>query len=528
MDNYFTIKTLAGFLNEETKMFEIISSCSQEKNKIMFELEKNTGSKTIEFSVEKNFKYLILKNNYSVAKKNVAMLLPDIAGKKILKSGLYNDDRVIEFLLEDDFRLFFTFFSNDANCYVAENNIIKDAFKKKDYYLSKDINEILRRKKTETELNRNLTAGEYIKETYTEFGKIYRAELLYRSGMSVDDVAIDSIRKQIEKNAGGMKTEFQNPEYRLYNLNDDIQLSLTELKHLNHFSEKFENINELLFELIKRKARQEKIDSVRKNKIKGFEDKIKNINKKLKGFEMQIKMSSRSEEFKEYGEKILQFITTISKGDRLFSIANPGGKDYEIKLKPELSPSENAQYYFEKYRRQKGSVEILRNKISNLEKLKERTETELSEFVKNKDYKMLMKEEKKVNTNLNNEKQLFRRFKLNENYEVWVGKDSKSNDLLTVKYTAPYELWFHVRGASGSHTVLKLNGKNNSPGKEIITKAASIAAYYSKARNASSVPVAYCEKKYVKKRKGFKEGSVIMEREKVIFVKPELPENTES
>jgi predicted ribosome quality control (RQC) complex YloA/Tae2 family protein len=72
---------------------------------------------------------------------------------------------------------------------------------------------------------------------------------------------------------------------------------------------------------------------------------------------------------------------------------------------------------------------------------------------------------------------------------------------------------------------LKVSDKKNPPDKKNIETAASIAAYYSKARNASNVPVAYCERKYVKKKKGFKEGSVIMEREKVIFVKPGLPEN---
>jgi predicted ribosome quality control (RQC) complex YloA/Tae2 family protein len=119
----------------------------------------------------------------------------------------------------------------------------------------------------------------------------------------------------------------------------------------------------------------------------------------------------------------------------------------------------------------------------------------------------------------------FRKFVLNEKFEVWVGKDSISNDLLTTKHTAQNDLWFHVRGASGSHTVLKVHNKKESIDKKIIETAASIAAYYSKARNASHVPVAYCEKKFVKKKKGMKAGSVIMEREKVIFVKPGLPED---
>ncbi len=122
----------------------------------------------------------------------------------------------------------------------------------------------------------------------------------------------------------------------------------------------------------------------------------------------------------------------------------------------------------------------------------------------------------------------FRKFVLSEDYQVWVGKDSKSNDLLTMHYSAPNDLWFHIRGTSGSHTVLKTGNKTENLDKKIIETAASICAYYSKARNAGNVPVAFCQRKYVKKKKGFNEGSVVMEREKVIFVKPKLPEGFES
>jgi predicted ribosome quality control (RQC) complex YloA/Tae2 family protein len=105
-----------------------------------------------------------------------------------------------------------------------------------------------------------------------------------------------------------------------------------------------------------------------------------------------------------------------------------------------------------------------------------------------------------------------------------VGKSSANNDLLTMKYAKPNDLWFHARGSSGSHTVLRVRDTTHPPGKESIYQAASIAAYYSKMRNASNVPVAYCERKFVKKSKGLAEGAVILEREKVIFVTPRLPQ----
>jgi predicted ribosome quality control (RQC) complex YloA/Tae2 family protein len=119
----------------------------------------------------------------------------------------------------------------------------------------------------------------------------------------------------------------------------------------------------------------------------------------------------------------------------------------------------------------------------------------------------------------------FRIFKLGNGFEVWVGKDSAANDLLSMKYSAQNDLWFHVRGASGSHTVLKIpEGVRDIP-KDIIKTAASIAAFYSRAKNAKNVPVAYTLAKNVQKYKGAKSGSVVIKSEKIVKVEPGVPED---
>lgn len=117
----------------------------------------------------------------------------------------------------------------------------------------------------------------------------------------------------------------------------------------------------------------------------------------------------------------------------------------------------------------------------------------------------------------------FRIFKLTGGFEVWVGKDSSSNDLLSMKYSDQNDLWFHVHGYSGSHTVLKANENADSIPKDVIKTAASIAAYYSKAKNAGNVLVSYTKAKNVQKYKGAKSGSVTIKNEKNIKVSPGLP-----
>lgn len=123
----------------------------------------------------------------------------------------------------------------------------------------------------------------------------------------------------------------------------------------------------------------------------------------------------------------------------------------------------------------------------------------------------------------NKELSRFRIYKLTNGFEVWVGKDSSANDLLTMKYSKQNDLWFHVRGAAGSHTVLKLPEVYDVIPKEHIKTAAAIAAYHSKAKNAKNVTVAYTEAKNVQKYKGAKSGSVVIKNEKTVKVNPEVP-----
>ena len=120
----------------------------------------------------------------------------------------------------------------------------------------------------------------------------------------------------------------------------------------------------------------------------------------------------------------------------------------------------------------------------------------------------------------------FRIFTVEGGFQVLAGKSSENNDLLTLKHAKPDDLWFHARGSSGSHVVLKMGSAKGEPSKRAIQQAASIAAYYSKMKNASMIPVVMTEKKYVRKPKGVAAGTVVIEREKVLFVEAELPSDT--
>jgi len=124
------------------------------------------------------------------------------------------------------------------------------------------------------------------------------------------------------------------------------------------------------------------------------------------------------------------------------------------------------------------------------------------------------------------ERQL-RRFDLDEQWFVLVGRSDRENDEITFRIASPDDIWFHAQHVAGSHVVLKSHGSPGNPPDSILEAAARIAAHFSKARRASVVPVIYTQRKYVRKFKGSKPGQVVCEREKTIFAEPRLPESAE-
>ena len=109
---------------------------------------------------------------------------------------------------------------------------------------------------------------------------------------------------------------------------------------------------------------------------------------------------------------------------------------------------------------------------------------------------------------------------------VWSTKyfcrNNKENDYLTLKYARKNDLWFHTKDIHGSHAILILNNVNSSLSDEVLTKCAEIAAFHSKARLSSNVPVDFCEVRFVKKPNGAKPGMVIYTNNSTLYVTPKI------
>lgn len=109
-------------------------------------------------------------------------------------------------------------------------------------------------------------------------------------------------------------------------------------------------------------------------------------------------------------------------------------------------------------------------------------------------------------------------FTSSDGFTILVGKNNKQNDYLTLRIADPEDLWMHTKNIPGSHVIIKCAGKE-VPDNTLL-EAATLAAYFSKARLSSQVPVDYTMKKHVKKPSGSKPGMVIYETNSTIYVTP--------
>jgi predicted ribosome quality control (RQC) complex YloA/Tae2 family protein len=117
-----------------------------------------------------------------------------------------------------------------------------------------------------------------------------------------------------------------------------------------------------------------------------------------------------------------------------------------------------------------------------------------------------------------------RTFTTSDGWEVWVGRNNTQNDQITHRLSNPHDYWLHVVGVPGSHVILRRPSRNAIPKPRTLEEAASIAAWFSKARKLTRVPVIYTERKFVTRPRRGKPGQALCSRERELLVRPKLPE----
>lgn len=255
----------------------------------------------------------------------------------------------------------------------------------------------------------------------------------------------------------------------------------------------------------------------------------RSMNKLAKQKEELINSKNR-EKYKIYADLISANVYKIKKGVSQIELENFYDEDMKkitVPLDKKLSPIENAQKYYKRYAKLKHAYKLLLEQIPQTEKEIKYLENVLNnidnctEILELEEIKEELIEEGYLKGKIKKKKKEVSKpyhYISSDGFNIFVGKNNKQNDYLTLKFASKKDTWLHVQKMPGSHVIIKSNNSEIPP--TTLKEAAMLAAYYSKGRNSSNIAVDYTERKNVRKPKNAKYGMVIYENYNTIFVTP--------
>jgi predicted ribosome quality control (RQC) complex YloA/Tae2 family protein len=284
--------------------------------------------------------------------------------------------------------------------------------------------------------------------------------------------------------------------------------------------------------LYRQKYTTDRLLSQSRKRIRNRINYLEKTLKKITNFS-QLKEKKAISELK--GHLLLTHLSNIKRGIdqvKLKNIYSATEEFISIKLDPRISIQENAGKYFEKYKNISGMKENLKLKKDTYTReldfwKKTYAEAEKIDSLKKAEKLEQLLEDKHLLQRENIKKKKirldtssFNRLLIDQQWEILIGKNARNNDLLTFKFSNKHDIWLHAQGVTGSHVVIHLADKNHKPPQKVIEQAAAVAAYFSAAKNSSTVPVNFTEVRYVRKPRKALPGAVLMTQAKTIFVEP--------
>lgn len=428
--------------------------------------------------------------------------------------------------------------------FTEENNRFRQIYPGQKYITPPSNNKLDPRTINEKQFLAKITAnllekniGQVMLDSFQGFSPLLVKEILLKADVEKDmnNLSAQQLKSIWQNMNFFFQTSFlENAQATLfYNQEKAIDFSLTPLTQFATLEQqKFSTISELLDYYYGQKQQHDYLQQRKRELSSIVEREIKRCSKKILLQTKDLTKAENAHLLQIKGELILANLYQIKKGDSSFQTKNyyqPEEEKIEISLDTLLTPVENAQNYFKKYSKAKNSLKYLQEQITKAEEEKSYLEAVLLsievaekvtqlEIIKDEleeeHYLTKKKSSKKKKKSLPQPLQ----FLSHDGWEIIVGRNNKENDYVTLKLARNNDLWLHVKDIPGSHVIIKRQDK--SLPEQTLQEAAVLAAYYSKAKNSSQVPVDYTIKKNVKKPSGAKPGMVIYQEQKTIYVTP--------
>ncbi|MFZ5754202.1 MAG: Rqc2 family fibronectin-binding protein [Bacillota bacterium] len=262
---------------------------------------------------------------------------------------------------------------------------------------------------------------------------------------------------------------------------------------------------------------------------------IERCEKKAGLQEQTVLEAQDTEKYRLWGELLMAHLHQLKPGKevQVINYYSPASETLTIPLDEHLSVLENAQVYFNKYQKAKNAAHKAKEHLAEtraeldyLYSLSASLDTvtsvqevdEIKEEFREAGYlKTVTPQKGKIPVKENTSPQKV----IVDGWEIYYGKNNKQNDLLTMKMAKADDVWLHTKDIPGSHVIIK-NPEGKAVPDNILEAAALLAAYHSKVRNSTHVPIDYTLRKHVRKPKGAKPGMVIYDNQRTIYITPEL------
>ncbi len=383
------------------------------------------------------------------------------------------------------------------------------------------------------QLNPEASLYKAIMFNYLGISPLIANEIVVRAGLNPNDMIKDLSSHEFEQ----LWVAFQQLFSDLYERNTcptlvedetgkTIAFSCFDLQqYKDRTPDSFSTMNDLLDYYFVKNIRNQRFDQFATDIKKTVNNLLERGLKKHDKLQQQLTDAKNADEVRIKGEMLTANIHQIKKGITEFTVVNyydPELKEISIELNPALSPQGNAKKYFKRYNKLKNSIKYVKHELAKVEEeiaYFRNVELSIEQIQSKADIEEIrdeliqegyLKERRKNTPNRHKIKSTPMKFKSSDGFDILIGRNNSQNDLLTKKLASREDLWFHVKDIPGSHVVIRNHDRRKIP-ETTILETATLAAYYSKARESTHVPIDYTLVKHVNKPKGAKPGMVFYE-----------------
>lgn len=293
--------------------------------------------------------------------------------------------------------------------------------------------------------------------------------------------------------------------------------------------ENFSTISELLDYQFLKEAELDRVRQIHKYLNNFIKNQIEKDKNKLENLSKDLNSAENNQINRIKGDLLLQNNNLIDRTkSEVVLYSYELGEEVKVEIDPMACPIDNANKYFNKYKKQKNAIKFIEEQISITKKEITYFDDLLEQVKENHNIKDLEEIQEELIANKYLPKKKIKQKRKNLNYDTYiddlgiqivVGKNNLQNNFITHKLAKKDFMWFHVQNQSGSHTVVMSNKELE---EHTIRTAANLAAIYSKSKYSSSVPVDYTKVKNVKKVPGETGSYVTYTNQKTIYIDPDL------